>query len=101
MKVLCFELMEASGGRASASTLADLAASANELVVELTRRVHQVQRRAIKRSLMTQAAISLLTPSWCSPHWIWLNMLPSAASLPESKHSDTQVVFSLAGFNET
>lgn len=42
MKVLCFELMEASGGRASASTLADLAASANELVVELTRRVHQV-----------------------------------------------------------
>ncbi len=43
MKVLCFELMEASGGRASASTLADLAASANELVVELTRRVHQVR----------------------------------------------------------
>lgn len=42
MKVLCFELMEASAGRASASTLADLAASANELVVELTRRVHQV-----------------------------------------------------------
>ena len=42
MKVLCFELMEASGGRASASTLADLAASANELVVELTRRVCQV-----------------------------------------------------------
>lgn len=42
MKVLCFELMEASGGRASASTFADLAASANELVVELTRRVHQV-----------------------------------------------------------
>ncbi|KAL0039701.1 hypothetical protein WJX77_005628 [Trebouxia sp. C0004] len=42
MKVLCFELMEASGGRASASTLADLSASANELVVELTRRVHQV-----------------------------------------------------------
>jgi len=41
--VLCFELMEASGGRASASTLADLAASANELVVELTRRVHQVR----------------------------------------------------------
>ena len=41
MKVLCFELMEASGGRASASTLADLAASANELVIELTRRVHQ------------------------------------------------------------
>lgn len=45
MKVLCFELMEASAGRASASTLADLAASANELVVELTRRVHQVGHR--------------------------------------------------------
>ena len=44
MKVLCFELMEASGGRASASTLADLAASANELVIELTRRVHQVSK---------------------------------------------------------
>lgn len=50
MKVLCFELMEASGGRASASTLADLAASANELVVELTRRVHQV---GAKQSLVT------------------------------------------------
>ena len=47
MKVLCFELMEASGGRASASTLADLAASANELVVELTRRVHQVWLSAV------------------------------------------------------
>ena len=48
MKVLCFELMEASGGRASASTLADLAAIANELVVEITRRVCQVGH---KRSL--------------------------------------------------
>lgn len=44
MKVLCFELMEASGGRASPSTLTDLAASANELVVELTRRVYQVRQ---------------------------------------------------------
>ena len=47
MKVLCFELMEASGGRASSLTLADLAASANELVVELTRRVHQVRQESI------------------------------------------------------
>ena len=53
MKVLCFELMEASGGRASACTLADLAASANELVVELTRRVHQVGNI---HSLVTLAA---------------------------------------------
>ena len=41
MKVLCFELMEAASGRASAYTLANLAASANELVIELTRRVLQ------------------------------------------------------------
>ena len=47
MKVLCFELMEASAGRASTFTLADLAASANELVVELTRRVHQVRQENV------------------------------------------------------
>ena len=43
MKVLCFELMEAACGRASAYTLANLAASANELVIELTRRVLHVR----------------------------------------------------------
>ena len=69
MKVLCFELMEASGGRASASTLADLAASANELVVELTRRVYQVGQRH-KQSLMTPAANSVLTRKWYPPCWV-------------------------------
>lgn len=47
MKVLCFELMEAAAGRASAYTLANLAASANELVIELTNRVHQVRVAAV------------------------------------------------------
>ena len=47
MKVLCFELMEAAAGHASAYTLANLAASANELVIELTNRVHQVSANII------------------------------------------------------
>lgn len=47
MKVLCFELMEAAAGRASAYMLANLAASANELVIELTNRVHRVNAHTI------------------------------------------------------
>ena len=53
MKVLCFELMEAAAGRASAYMLANLAASANELVIELTNRVHQVTAHTIHRRRCT------------------------------------------------
>ena len=62
--MLCFELMEASGGRASASTLADLAASANELVVELTRRVHQVRQdmAATLKRMTNRAAKQMCCP---------------------------------------
>ncbi|KAK9814323.1 hypothetical protein WJX72_004049 [[Myrmecia] bisecta] len=42
MKLLCYEVMEAASGKASPATLATLAASANELVMELTKKVHQV-----------------------------------------------------------
>ena len=42
MKVLCYELMEATAGRASASTLGNCAAQADGLVKELTAKVHQV-----------------------------------------------------------
>ena len=46
MKVLCYELMEATAGRASPSTLGNCAAQADGLVKELTAKVHQVSTPA-------------------------------------------------------
>lgn len=66
MKVLCFELMEAASGRASAYTLANLAASANELVIELTRRVLQV---SLLHCINDQVSFPTLQPQPGMPMW--------------------------------
>ena len=44
--MLCYELMEATAGRASPSTLGNCAAQADGLVKELTAKVHQVSTPA-------------------------------------------------------
>ena len=46
MKMLCYELMDATGGKVSQSTLAAFAAAANNLVVILTSKIIEVRQAA-------------------------------------------------------
>lgn len=62
MKILCYELMEAAAGQASPGTLSNMDVSVNELVIELTSKVHLVRDNTPKNVF---PLFHFFSPSWC------------------------------------